>query len=208
MEEEIFKKRQLNLEKIVNFGFILEDNQYKYSKKIMDDSFRVDIVITKEGKVSGEIYDLETDDQYTNFRLENIVGDFVNKVKNEYKNILMDIANDCFDGKYNVRPEFLWEKFPTYGVFRNNNSNKWFAAIMNVDKSKIVPLEKGEVEILNVKLDNLVAEYLKKKNIYPGYHFNKKNWVSIILDDTYTFQEIMTLVDISYNLSCGKICEK
>ncbi len=225
MEEEIFKKRQLNLEKIVNFGFILEDNQYKYSKKIMDGSFRVDIVISKEGKVSGEIYDLETDDQYTNFRLENIEGDFVNRVKNEYKTILIDIANNCFDEKYflfeksnrivkeinekyKVRPEFLWEKFPNYGVFRNNNSNKWFAIIMNVDKSKIIPLEKGEIEIVNVKLDDLVDEYLKKKNIYPGYHFNKKNWVSIILDDALTDQEIMTLIDISYNLSCGKICEK
>ena len=225
MEEEIFKKRQLNLEKIVNFGFALENDQYKYSKKIMDDSFRVDIIITKEGKVKGEIYDLEIDDQYTNFRLENIEGDFVNRVKNEYKTILIDIANNCFDEnyflfeqsnriaklineKYKVRPEFLWKKFPNYGIFRNNNSNKWFAAIMNVDKSKIVPLEKGEVEILNVKLDDLVDEYLKKKNIYSGYHFNKKNWVSIILDETLTDQEIMALIDISYNLSCGKICEK
>ena len=55
MEEEIFKKRKLNIEKLVNFGFILEDNQYKYSKKIIGNSFRVDIIISKEGKVKGEI---------------------------------------------------------------------------------------------------------------------------------------------------------
>lgn len=225
MEEEIFKKRKLNIEKLVNFGFILEDNQYKYSKKIIGNSFRVDIIISKEGKVKGEIYDLETNDQYTNFRLENIEGDFANRVKEEYKTILIDIANNCFDEKYflfeqsnrltklinekyNIRPEFLWKKFPNYGVFRNSNSNKWFAIIMNVDKSKIVALEKKEVEILNIKLDNLVTPYLKKKNIYPGYHFNKKNWVSIILDDVLTDQELMSLIDISYNLSGEKICKK
>ena len=179
MEEEIFKKRKLNIEKLVNFGFILEDNQHKYSKKIIGNSFRVDIIISKEGKVKGEIYDLETNDQYTNFRLENIEGVFVNRVKQENKTILIDIANNCFDEKYflfeqsnrltklinekyNIRPEFLWKKFPNYGVFRNSNSNKWFAIIMNVDRSKIVALEKKEVEILNIKLDNLVTPYLKK----------------------------------------------
>lgn len=43
-----------------------------------------------------------------------------------------------------------------------------------------------------------------KKGIYIAYHMNKKNWVSIILDDTLTDNEIISLIDISYNNSNKK----
>ena len=44
---------------------------------------------------------------------------------------------------------------------------------MNVDKSKIVSNEEGEIEILNVKLDDDVPKYLKERGIYPSYHLSK-----------------------------------
>ena len=122
--------------------------------------------------------------------MEDIDKEFVNKVKEEYINILKDIANKCFEKqyfifsqsnritkrikeKYDVIPEFLWDKFPNYGVFRNPRSDKWFGIIMNVDKSKIVSNEEGEIEILNVKLDDDVPKYVKERGIYPSYHLSK-----------------------------------
>ena len=95
--------------------------------------------------------------------------------------------------KYNVEPEFLWDKFPGYGVFKNTRSGKWFGIIMNLDRSKIILDKSGEIEILNVKLDDEVEKYLKKKGIYPSYHLSKKSWVTIILDDTLKDDEITNL---------------
>ena len=63
-------------------------------------------------------------------------------------------------------PEFLWESNPNYGIFRNESSNKWFGVIMNIDRSKLNLNESGEVEVLNVKLDDLVDTYLKEEGIY------------------------------------------
>ena len=51
---------------------------------------------------------------------------------------------------------------------------------MNLDKSKIIQTETGEVEVLNLKLDNNVSKALKIKGVYSPYHSSKKNWVSII----------------------------
>ena len=99
-------------------------------------------------------------------------------------------AQCVFNEKYNVKPEFLWDNFEG-GVFRNKKSNKWFGVIMNINKSKIIPKENGEVEVLNLKLDNDVEKYLKIKGIYPAYHMNKKNWMSIILDDTICDNKIL-----------------
>lgn len=216
IEEEIFKTYILNENKLIKYGFIKEKDAYKYSKKFMDDTFRANIIINKDGKVEGKVFDLDTESEYTNFRVENITGSFALNIKEEYQNILKDIRNNCFDkkyfifkktnklaeliiNKYKVTPEFLWEKNPTFGIFRNQKSEKWFAIIMNIDKSKIIPNQNGEIEILNLKLDDI--NYLKRKGIYSAYHMNKKSWVSIILDDTLTDEEIMKLVDISYELS-------
>ena len=96
LEDEVFKKRKLDKNKLIIYGFVKENNTYKYSKLIMDNSFRVDITIDSKGKVIGKVYDLDGDYEYTNFRLENVKGDFVNRVKEEFLKVLEDIADNCF----------------------------------------------------------------------------------------------------------------
>lgn len=216
IESEVFKKYIPNYNKLVKYGFKKSNNEYRFSKEFMNNTFRADIVINDNGEIFGKVIEIELDEEYTNFRIEGSEGEFVGKVREEYKNILQDIANNCFERedfifeqtnritklikeKYEVCPEFLWDKFPGYGVFRNKRSNKWFGIIMNIDRSKINPDESGEIEVLNVKLDDEVKNYIGVKGIYPSYHLSKKSWITIILDDTLLDKEIMKLVDLSYD---------
>lgn len=216
IEKEIIKKCILNKDKLIPFGFIKEKDNYKYITNIMNNKFRVEIIINANNELIGKIYDIETNEEYTNFRVENL-GSFSNSVKEEYINILKNIVSNCYIShyfsfnqtnrivneiikKYNVSPEFLWDKYPSYGIFRSKTSNKWFAAILNVDKSKVINNESGEIEIINVKVDDLVNSYLKEKGIFPVYHMSKKSWITIILDDTCKDEKIMDLIDISYEL--------
>ena len=225
IEDEVFKKYKLKKDKLISYGFKNENEIYKYSKNFMNDTFRAEICIDKNGKVSGKVIEIELNEEYTNFRMENAVGEFVNTVREGYIKILQDIANNCYEKeefifeqtnritnlineKYKVSPEFLWNKFPGFGVFRNTRSNKWFGIIMNIDRSKIISGNTGEIEVLNVKLDDDVKNYLGKNGIYPSYHLNKKSWITIILDDTLSDKEIMDLIDISYRCSDGKSYKK
>ena len=216
IEKEIIKKCILDKDKLIPFGFIKEKDNYKYITNIMNNKFRVEIIINANNELIGKIYDIETNEEYTNFRVENL-GSFSNSVKEEYINILKNIVSNCYIShyfsfnqtnrivneiikKYNVIPEFLWDKYPSYGIFRSKTSNKWFAAILNVDKSKVINNESGEIEIINVKVDDLVNSYLKENAIAPAYHMSKKSWITIILDDTCKDEKIMDLIDISYEL--------
>ena len=216
IEKEIIKKCILDKDKLIPFGFIKEKDNYKYITNIMNNKFRVEIIINANNELIGKIYDIETNEEYTNFRVENL-GAFSNSVKEEYINILKNIVSNCYIShyfsfnqtnrivneiikKYNVSPEFLWDKYPSYGIFRSKTSNKWFAAILNVDKSKVINNESGEIEIINVKVDDLVNDYLKEKGIFPPYHMSKKSWITIILNDTCKDEKIMDLIDISYEL--------
>lgn len=217
MEEEIFQRTHVDFKKLEEYGFMKEKENYVYSRIFMNDDFRADITIDKNGNVHGKVYDLQVDDEYTNIRVEINNGAFVSSVRESYKEILKDIRKKCFNTdffiseqanriteyiikKYSDEPEFLWERFPGYGVFRNKNNDKWYAAILNIDKSKIDD-GSGEVEIIDIKSDeNTIQTMIRKKGYYEGYHMNKKNWLTIILDDTLSDEEIINLIDISYSL--------
>ena len=217
IEKEIFKKSIIDYNKLINYGFKKDKKEYIYETNFLDDSMKAIIVITNDN-ITGKVIDLTTNYEYTNYRLENITGEFVNSVKEAYENILKDIKNNCtheelfslpqtnritniIKEKYHVNPEFLWEEYPDFGIFRNTRSHKWFSLIMNVDKAKIIKKSTGNIDIMNVKLDNETTNYLKIPGIYPAYHMNKASWVTIILDDTLSDEYIMKLVDISYDLN-------
>ena len=215
IENEMFKKTKLKIDTLISYGFLKKNGCYEYSKVFME-NFKAIIKIDTEGIVTGKVFDLNTNDEYTNFRIKNNQGEFGNSIRNEYINILNDIKEGCFEKfyfssdqanritkmiieKYEAYPEFIWKKFPRYGVFRNFNTRKWFGLIMNIDRSKLNKKESGEVEIINLKLNSEeIPHLLNKKGFYPSYHMNKKNWISIILDDTLSDDELMNYIDISY----------
>lgn len=94
IEQDLFKRSTLVPDKLLSFGFVKKDNIYKYSTKIMNDKFRVDIEVN-EGSIHGKIYDLSTNDEYTNFRIEDF-GTFSNTVREKYIAVLKNIRNNCF----------------------------------------------------------------------------------------------------------------
>ena len=168
------------------------------------------IITINDGLVKGKIIDLNTNFEYTNYRLDSIMGSFAFGVREEYEKILKDIRDKCFskkyfildqsnrlttliNDKYHVLPEFLWDDSPDAGVFRNKRSNKWFALIMNIAYEKIDNKHQENVDVINIKLDNEVAAYLNVKGIYPAYHMNKKSWLTIVLDDTLSDDYILKL---------------
>jgi len=217
IEEELFRKTRVDLDKILEYGFNKEENGYKYSKKIMKDTFRVDIEINHDGIVKGKVYDLSFGDEYTNFRIEDSTGSFVGQVREEFTDLLKDIRSKCFvresfifeqsnritnwiKEKYGDEPEFEWEKFPGYATFRNKDNKKWYGIIMNLAKGKLEEKATGEVEILDIKLEaNEIENLLKQDGFYPAYHMNKKSWITIILDNTISDEKIMNLIDKSYS---------
>ena len=216
IEYNIFKRGKIDFDKLLDYGFVPDKYGYFYSKKFMK-NFQAQIFVDLKGNIRGKVYDLQMNDEYTNFRIEKLTG-FASLVREEYILILEDIAkhvlkiehfiypqsnridNLIFE-KYHVTPEFLWEKDPGFGVFRNVSSKKWFALIMNVDKSKVINNLSGEIEIINLKLGHNVSSALEQKGIYPAYHMSKKSWVSIILDDTLSDEDIMKYIDISFGFA-------
>lgn len=215
IEYEIFKYSKVDFKKLEKYGFKENNGDYLISKKFMNDDFKANVTIDKSGNVFGTVIDLNTSLEYENLRVEKIQGSFVNQVREEYKNILIDIKKNCFKEfffqsdqanmlcdyitkTYGSNPEFLWKKYPNDCIFRNNLNKKWFALIMGVDKSKF-SLEEGEVEIINLKCND-IDNKLNKKGYYRAYHMNKKKWITAVLDGTISTKELIKMIEESYNI--------
>lgn len=219
MEEEIFNKCLFDKKKLVKYGFKSSKDIYTYDCNILNNKFKVYLKIDGN-KITGKVIDEDFQEEYNNFRIKDISGDFVGQVRDEYERLLVDIRDKCaikqffkyeqsnrvvklIKDIYDVLPEFLWED-DSSGALRHNDTKKWFGIIMIVSKDKITKEEKDKelVEVLNIKLaENKIEELLKEKGFYPAYHMNKKSWISIILDDTLDDNYIMEFINESFNLT-------
>ena len=162
---------------------------------------------------SGELYTLHLTDSD---------GTFVGKVREEYNNLLQKIAQNCFENtvfkfkntykvidyiknKYGDDVEYLWEKFPDNAVARRKDNSKWYLAILTVGKNRLGFDSDESVEVIDLRADkDALPELIKQDNIFPGYHMNKKHWISILLDGSADINEIYRYIDQSYILAKGK----
>ena len=210
---KMFDKYKLISQNLVPYGFQENNGKFILKKLIKNGEFELSICVIEEN-IKMELVDTDFGDEF-NFDRQ---GSFSAELKAECEQILGDLREKCFEKqwfifsqanriaklvnqRYKVEPEFLWDRTPDFGVFRNQQTKKWFGLIGNVAKNKLIGKQIDEVEILNLNLKERIAEFNNKDGIFPAYHMNKKNWVSVILDDTLNDDKIMELVSISFKNS-------
>lgn len=101
---------------------------------------------------------------------------------------------------YGTKAEHLWLKYPNYSVFRHPASQKWYAIIMDIPKNKLGFNEDEIVNVLDIKCDPImIGSLLSEKGFLPAYHMNKGTWISILLDETVSDEQILPLLELSYD---------
>lgn len=110
---------------------------------------------------------------------------------------------DYLETHYNVKAEYLWDKYPNYAVFRHSKGDKWFALIMDVPAHKL-QIELGDqmIDIVDLKIaPEMIGSLRQKKGIFPAYHMNKTHWISVQLGGTVSDQMLTSLIEESYQLT-------
>ena len=216
---EIFNSYQFNKEKARDYGFVENGEVWNYSCQILQGDFSMTVSITPDN-VSFQVFDKETGDLYPQVHMESMRGSFVGSVREACLEILYQIRKACFDvqdficpqtkrimaqvqEKYGNQLEYLWEKSPDTAVLRHEGNQKWYAVVMRIPWGKLEKGREGLVEAVNIKHDQ-VADLLSKKGIYPAFHMNKRYWISLALDDSLLDEEVLELIERSWNLTVKK----
>ncbi|MCD8153412.1 MAG: MmcQ/YjbR family DNA-binding protein [Clostridiales bacterium] len=107
--------------------------------------------------------------------------------------------------KYGTTPEYLWARYPSYAVLRHQDNEKWYGIVMDVPKNKLGLQGTDVVDVLDVKCDPVMIDMLRQSpGFLPGYHMNKTNWLTIFLDGTVSDDQILDLLDMSYQMTAMK----
>lgn len=218
MFEDIFHRRKLNIEKLQSFGFEMRDSSFEYTVPIMNETFLLTVLVMENGSVDTQLIEKETNEPYVLYKT-GAAGSFVGEVRTEIESVLSEIADQCFDFSvfkndqtlavidyvcdiYGDELEYLWEKFPDNAVWRRKDNQKWYGAVLTVSGRKLgLPTEKN-LEIIDLRLEKeLMVQTIDNVRYFPGWHMNKKNWYTIILDGRIQTEEVCTRIDESYRLA-------
>ena len=180
-------------------------------------AFKVKVLrsLTKRSVRTGRVMDLDTGEEFYAIHSSQRYGAFVSTLRDAYCAVLHQIAEDCFLPEDFVFPQSnriahaLYEHFgevpdhpfetaEDYGVFRYPKNRKWYGLIMLLPRQKVekdCPDPAEMLEILNVKIPPESREtLLKNDGVYPCYHMNRDNWISIALDDRLPDGTILELL--------------
>lgn len=106
---------------------------------------------------------------------------------------------------YSTEPDYPWMRYPNYAVFRHRSNQKWFAAILDVPKSKLGLQGEEPLDVVNLKCAPILMGPLREEpGIFPGYHMNKESWISVALDGSVVDDKIKLLLDMSYEATKPK----
>lgn len=189
-------------DKLIDYGFRVIDGVYVFYK--IFDSFTIKVIF--DGELSYKVYDNDFNEEFAlvgsgSFvgNIKSVCNDLIDDICFKCKNRLqVDIVKDYIFNKYGDSFEYLWKKFPLDGVFRNKINSKWYCLIMNISLDKLGINSNRREYVLNViNRDSIVDN----KSIFLGYHMNKKNWITILLDDSLSNDFIFRLIDNSYDFS-------
>jgi len=220
IEENIFKRAEINKNALAGYGFRQAKGFWILERPFMNGDFKAVISLDSAGHFSGSVYEIATQDEYLPLRVEGM-GGYATEVRNAYIEILKDIKEKCCHEnvfifpqtnrladeiykKYGDKPVFPWDDF-SGGVFKNPTNGKWYAIVMAINVQKVDKKLTGEVEVMNIKLaPDKIKELLEKQGFYPAYHMNKKNWISILLNDTVPDKVFLALLDESHAFTLSK----
>ena len=111
---------------------------------------------------------------------------------------IIDYVRDTYGDEL----EYIWQKFPDNAVWRRKDNQKWYGAILTVSGLKLGLPTNEFLEIIDLRLQKeLMEKTIDNIRYFPGWHMNKNNWYTIILDGRVPTEEICAHIDESYRLA-------
>lgn len=221
--EAAFADRKPDFARLEQFGFSAEGGARLYMERIADGELELRVLVLVDGTVRTETVDALTGEPYILHLVPGAQGSFVGAVRADYERVLRHIAAECFErnvfkspvsrrvisyvrGQYGRELEYLWErKFPGNAVWRRADNNKWFGALLTVSRRKLGIDSDEKTEVIDVRANpESLPALINGTTHFPGYHMNKKHWLTVLLDGSVSAEDIFPLIDKSYALAAGR----
>ncbi len=220
--EKIFNNKKILISKLEDYGFVLNRDNWVYYTPICQGQMLIKVKVNGRCEIDAQVYDNDTQELYTLYLAEDVVGSFVGEVRKEYEDTLTQISLKCCEKQvykslntqkvieyirnaYGDELEFLWDSSPDSSIVRRKDNSKWYAVFMKVSKRKLGADSDEIVEVIDLRMkSDDIPSVVDNEKIFKGYHMNKRHWISVCLDGGCDFSQICRLIDDSYQLAFKK----
>ncbi len=218
--ERVFKNRKVCEEKLLPFGFVRGEHGFSYGTELLNGLFRIKFDLHADGSLNVELHGIDGNESHTRLLTQKSPSSLLGKkLRKEYEEELWHVAECCFEPDtfkgestrqviahikevYGDELEYLWRKFPGNAIVRRQDNAKWYAAFLTVPRSKLGDDSAEMVEILNLRVrPEDLDEIVDHQSRFPGYHMNKKNWVTLCLDGSVPLAELAERLEMSCGLA-------
>lgn len=214
-----FQDTVLNQDLLLSYGFQRKDGMLYYAEMLNENPMA--LFLSYDGKMmEAKVMDMDLKEPYLPFESKEAKGAYLGRIREETLDILLDIKETCgerFDCRekllsllrekrnYQLKYPFSDEKNVANAVLTEENDVHWFGIFLS-PKGKSLSSQMGEkkVDLLVVKLDpEKILALVDNVRYFPGYHMNKRHWMSILLDKNTDLDKAMALLDESHDLVYG-----
>lgn len=165
------------------------------------------------------LVEAETGEEYILWRVAEAPGAFVGSVRAAVFEALTDLRAQAFEPdvfrspgartilryareRYGDAPEFLWKRFPRNAVLRRADAKRWYAVLLEIPAEKLGLPGGGRLEILDVRVPtDRLPGLIDGVSVFPGYHMNKRHWVTLRLDEPLANDLLLRHLDNSHALA-------
>ena len=201
---------ELSKEDLISLGFKEENHRYYRRFSILNNAFFLDVFVDQG--IETEVIDTDTGEPYTLYKLNSLPSGFAYQVKMAVEEVLESqfspfyVKTENFVSRqFDVLKAVIEEKFQEQTdcpfkedlarAFRLSKNRKWYGLVINVKASKLGLGSDTEIPILLLRGPKGHAEDLVDNvSVFPSYHMNKKNWVSVPLDYKASDDEVLSLL--------------
>ncbi len=218
MFEDIFLHQKISPCRLADYGFVCTGGGYRYTCPIMDGDFLLTVTLDRYGNPDTSLTEAESGEPYVLYKTV-AEGAYVGEVRLAIMAVLQDVADRCCEASvfrqaqtlrladhaaetYGSEAEFLWGYTPANAILRRADSGKWYGAILTISGRKLGLDAEAPIEVLNLHAEPAAVEVLlRRPEIYPAWHMNKKSWYTVILDDSVPDRVLFDLLAESYRLA-------
>ena len=80
-ENDYFKLYKVEIEKLMEYGFIKENDTYTFSTNLMNNDLKMYVIITKKQEITTKLIDIFSNEEYILHKIRKANGNYISKVK-------------------------------------------------------------------------------------------------------------------------------
>lgn len=215
-ERTYLQNATLKKDSLEPFGFVFDGDHYLLSRDILDGEFRLSVSIDKHGEMETGLTEVETQEPYALYKVESAHGEYVGSIRDAIKAVIIEVRNACYTQGYHTSDifyflrdyckntygeelEFLWDDENC--ILRRKDNQKWYAVIMLISLRKLGIEDDNKKSVLVLRGN---PDEIDMVRLFPGYHLNKKSWVSIVLDERTDTSFLVQHIEASRDIALTK----